>query len=72
MTSVKVNIPKLNENNLKVEIPDVTKSARYREGLENVRAVSAKGQALAVDSAEFVSRMSKECAGIVADVAEGR
>ena len=72
MTNVKLNIPKLNENSLKVEIPDVTKSARYRKGLENVRAVAAKGQALAVDAADFVSRMSKECAGIVADVAAGR
>lgn len=72
MTSVKVSIPKLNENSLKVEIPDVTKSARYREGLENVRVVSAKGQALAADAADLVSRMSKECTGIVADVAARR
>lgn len=68
MTSVKVDIPKLNENSLKVEIPDVTKSARYLKDMQNVKIVAAKGQALAKDATEFVSRLRKECTGIVADV----
>lgn len=72
MTSLKVNIPKLNEDSLKIEMPDVTKSVRYRESIENVRVAAAKGQALATDAADFISRMSKECAGIVADMAAGR
>ncbi len=59
MTNVKVNIPKLNTKNLRAEIPNITQSARYREDIENVRAVSAKGQALAAEAEAFVSKLKK-------------
>lgn len=59
MTNVKVNIPKLNTKNLRAEIPNITQNARYREDIENVRAVSAKGQALAAEAEAFVSKLKK-------------
>lgn len=72
MTNVKVNIPNINATTLKCEMPDVTKSAQYRENLENVRAISAKTHALAADAVDRVSQISKECAEIVASIAAGR